>query len=250
MTLNRLPGFRLLFCLLSVAAFFAVLDFSGSFHAQTKQQIPGRTGYVNDFAGVVDEATKQRLEGILQNLKVKSGIEFDLVAVQTTEGKDIFDYSRQLAMEWNVGARSSKKSLLLVVSVVEKTVFTQFSRSVQRELPEGILGELSLRMRDSIDSGKFSEGLSDSVQHFIDALSKQSGLNLQDIDQTVAATPADAAASNQAPLQKATDEAGPALGGPAIKVSNDNQTRQRTTRFAAKKLNPSPAMKMSQRKWN
>ena len=241
MTRNRLHSFRLLFCLSFVAAFFAVVDLSRTFHAQTKQPIPSRTGYVNDFAGVVDETTRQRLELILQKLRDRSGIEFDLVAVQTTDGKDIFDFSRQLAMDWDVGARSSKKSLLLVVSVLEKSVFTQFSRSVQRELPEGILGDLSLRMRTWIDSGKFSEGLSDSVQHFMDALSKNSGLNLQDIDQTPAATPAESTTSNSAPLQKATDEAGPALGGPAVKVSGDKPTRQKTARFTATKKKQSLA---------
>ena len=233
MTLNRLHNFRLLFCLFFVAAFFALVDLSEPFHAQTKQQLPTRTGYVNDFAGVVDETTRQRLEVILDDLKVRSGIEFDLVAVQTTDGMDIFEFSRQLAMDWDVGARSSKKSLLLVVSVLEKTVFTQFSRSVQRELPEGILGELSLRMRGAIESGKVGEGLSSSVEHFIDALSKKSGLNVQDMDQVPAATPVDSATSISAPLQKATDEAGPALDGPAVKVSNDNPARQKRARFTA-----------------
>ena len=89
-----------------------------------------------------------------------------------------------------MGSRgSSGKTLLLVVSVDEKTVFTQLSRSVQGELPEGILGELNQRVRGPIDSGHISQGLTDWVDHFIAAIGKRLGFSLQDID------PAQSAAS-------------------------------------------------------
>ncbi len=217
-----------------VTTFFAFAHMNVNPHAQTRQHLPAQTGYVNDFAGVVDEATRQRLEVILQKLKLRSGIEFDLVAVQTTGGQDIFDFSRQVAADWNVGARSSKKSLLLVLSIDEKAVFTQFSRSVQGELPEGILGELSQRMRGSINSGKFSEGLSDGVEQFVNALAKKAGFALQDIDQTPVATIAGSTATNTSPLEKATVEAGPGLARPATRISNTNDAKPNSDRSKAR----------------
>ena len=129
---------------------------------------------MNDFAHVVDDPTRQRLDTILDNLKKRSGIELNLATVQTTGTQGIFTFSRQLAGDWGVGSRgSSRKTLLLVVSVDEKAVFTQLSRSVQSELPEGILGELNQRVRGPISSGRFSQGLTDWVDHFIAALAKE-----------------------------------------------------------------------------
>src|SRR6266545_2583263 len=123
--LNQNP--RLLVVTLTVSFF---LSLGANPQAQKKSQMPSRTGHVNDFAGVVDENTKQRLENILQNLKLKSGIQLDLATVESTGGRDIFDFSRQLAREWHVGDRnSSKRSLLLVLSVNDKAIFTQFSKS-------------------------------------------------------------------------------------------------------------------------
>ncbi len=43
--------------------------------AQEKTRLPDRTGYVNDFAHVVDDATRQRLDIILDNVK-KSFVKF------------------------------------------------------------------------------------------------------------------------------------------------------------------------------
>ena len=87
--------------------------------AQTKTPAP--TGHVNDFAGVLNEQTRQQLENILTNLKLKTGIEFDIATVQSTGDQTISTFSQQLAKDWNIGAFTTpKKSLLLVVAVNEK----------------------------------------------------------------------------------------------------------------------------------
>src|SRR6185503_21313272 len=128
--------------------------------AQTTQKLPAPSGHINDIAGVVNEQTKQQLENILTNLKLKTGIEFDVATVQSTGGQDISEFSLQLARDWNVGTRNSvRKSLLLVLAVDEKVSFTRFSKAVQVDLPEGVLGEMSQRMRALIEAGQFSEGL-------------------------------------------------------------------------------------------
>src|SRR6266545_6271424 len=171
--LNQNP--RLLVVTLTVSFF---LSLGANPQAQKKSQMPSRTGHVNDFAGVVDENTKQRLENILQNLKLKSGIQLDLATVESTGGRDIFDFSRQLAREWHVGDRnSSKRSLLLVLSVNDKAIFTQFSKSVQTELPEGILGDMSQRMRALAASEKFAESLSAGVDYFVGTLARKIGFS-------------------------------------------------------------------------
>jgi len=170
----------LLFC--CSAALFLSLGITQ--FAQT-QKFPERTGHVNDFAGVVNEQTRQQLENVLANLKLKTGIEFVLVTVQSTEGQDISDFSLQLARTWNVGARTSvKKSLLLVLAVNEKTSFTRFSRSVQPDLPEGVLGEMGQRMRALVDAGQFSEGLNAGVQHFVSSLGQKLAFRTDDFDKT------------------------------------------------------------------
>ena len=104
--------------------------------AQTQKRLPAPTGHVNDFAGVVDENTRQQLENILTNLKLKTGIEFDIATVESTGGLDIYDFLQQLTRDWKIGGRTSvKKSLLLVVAVNEKKFLAQYSKSVQNDLP-------------------------------------------------------------------------------------------------------------------
>ena len=200
-----------------VGAFVGGTYLAVSSVAQEKTSVPARTGYVNDFAGVVDENTRQRLELVLDNFKRRSGIELDVATVQTTGGKDIFDFSRELAGEWNRGARgSSRKSLLLVIAVNEKAAFTQFSKSVQSDLPEGILGEIGMRMRGPLNAGKFNDGLNDGVSHFINALAKKIGFAVDDLDQPKVAT----AAPAEVTTPVATSTPAPADSRPGVITSS------------------------------
>jgi tetratricopeptide (TPR) repeat protein len=154
--------------------------------AQSNSQLPAPTAHINDFAGVVDANTRNRLEGLLQNLKDKTKIEFYLATVDTTEGRDIFDFSRELASNWNIGARNSgSKSLLLVIAIASKTSFAQFSRLVQGDLPEGVLGEMSQRMRSPLNAGRFSEAIDQGLQMFVNAVGRKMGLTAEDLNQQV-----------------------------------------------------------------
>ncbi len=180
---QRILNSILLFCC-SAGLFFSL---GVNQLAQTTLKLPAPSGHINDFAGVVNEQTRQQLENVLANLKLKTGIEFDVATVQSTGGQDISAFSLQLAKDWNIGARTSaKKSLLLVLAVDEKTSFTRFSKSVQSDLPEGVLGEMGQRMRWLIDGSQFSEGLKAGVQHFVASLSQKLAFSTDDFDKAPA----------------------------------------------------------------
>lgn len=226
----------------SVVFFFL---FGGNQFAQTKQ-VPKPAGHVNDLAGVVDETTRLQLENILKNVKLKTGIEFDIATVESTGGQDIFDFSQQLALDWGVGARtSSKKSLLLVVSVNEKTSFTQFSKSVQSELPEGVLGEMGQRIRSLVNAGQFSDALNAGVQHFVSAMAQKRGLKAQDFDTTAPVVSASAntpAADNSA--RRPADESRPLVSSPAVaRPATGEPVRATVKTGAARKENTSSKSK-------
>jgi tetratricopeptide (TPR) repeat protein len=181
--------------------------------------LPAPTSHVNDFAGVVNEQARQQLENILANLKSKTGIEFDIATVQSTGGQDISEFSLQLARDWNIGARTSaKKSLLLVLAVDEKTSFTRFSRSVESDLPEGVLGEVGQRMRALIDAGQFSEGLHAGVQHFVTSLGQKLAFSTDDFDKAPTATSSVSSPAGDQEAIKPAVQTDPISTSPSIDV--------------------------------
>jgi uncharacterized membrane protein YgcG/tetratricopeptide (TPR) repeat protein len=213
--MNR-TGERMNWTLVSCCSATLILSLGVTQLAQVKQ-LPAPTAHVNDFAGVLDEKTRQQLENTLANLKQKTGIEFDIATVESTGGQDITEFSLQVAQDWHIGNRTSaKKSLLLVLAVNEKASFTRFSRSVQNDLPEGVLGEMGQRMRALFDAGQFSEGLNTGVHHFVSSMARKFAFSTDGSDQAPAATSTTSSATESpspataAEELKATDEAGPA----------------------------------------
>src|SRR4051812_5929380 len=97
-TFHRRSG-RLAICLLLFCAFSIVTRAQN-----TESPLPKPQGYVNDYANVIDPATRQQMEEILTRLDQQQKIEFSVVTVPTTGGRDIFDYSLAVMRGWGIGS--------------------------------------------------------------------------------------------------------------------------------------------------
>jgi uncharacterized protein len=155
---------------------------------QTQSPLPAPTGYVNDYAGVIDEATKARLETILTNLKTVGDIEFAVVTVPTTGDLPIFDYSMAVARGWGIGAKDGDKAgLLLLVAINDRKYHIQTSRHLEGDLPDGLVGGIMRdRLREPFRAGNYSQGLSDTVLTIVGTLAQKRGFSVEGIDQSYA----------------------------------------------------------------
>lgn len=194
---------RLLTVIPAVGLFFLI---SANPFAQS-QKLPAPGSHLSDFAGVIDADTKARLENLLQGLKEKSKIQLYVAVVDSTGEQEIAAFSQQLARDWKIGAKTSRdKSLLLVVSAASKSSFTQFTRAVQADLPDGVLGEMSYRMSGPLSDGRIAEAVDSGIHVFANALAEKIGFKVSDIEPaTVAANTPVASDSPQPVLVSATD---------------------------------------------
>src|SRR5687767_15233059 len=124
--------------------------------ASAQDKLPAPSGNINDFAEVLDPATKQRLDTVLQSLKTRTDVDLVIAVVKTAGSADMYDYSLRIANEWQVGTRTSpRKTLLMVIAADTGQFFTQFSRAAQTTLPDGLVGEMGRRMRPKFEARDF-----------------------------------------------------------------------------------------------
>ncbi|MGZ5434944.1 MAG: TPM domain-containing protein [Pyrinomonadaceae bacterium] len=151
--------------------------------ASAQDKLPAPSGNVNDFAEVVDPATKQRLDTVLQSLKTRTDVDLVIAVVKTAGSTDMYDYSLRIANEWQVGTRTSpRKTLLMVIAADTGQFFTQFSRAAQTTLPDGLVGEMGRRMRPKFEARDFSGGLVTGVQAFVNGLGEQHNFTFAQLD--------------------------------------------------------------------
>ncbi len=221
-----LPTYRRLnfgLALLAAAGLFALTTVTPL--AQSIQ-LPSPTSHINDVAGVIDPQTRNRLETVLANLKDKTKIELYVAMVDNTGNDDIAIFSQRLATKWNIAAKTSRtKSLLMVVSAASKSSFTQFSRAAQGQLPDGVLGEMSYRMRGPLGEGRFTEAIVEGVHVFVSALAEKIGFNAADLDTSAVAVDKPASDAPQTVL---------------VSASEVDKTRPRVVTDAPKVQDPQP----------
>ncbi|HET9479832.1 MAG TPA: TPM domain-containing protein, partial [Pyrinomonadaceae bacterium] len=183
-----LPTYRVLNLGLAVLAAAGLFALTTVTPLAQSIQLPPPTSHISDPGNVLDPQTRSRLEGLLANLKEKTTIELYVAMVDGTGGQDIAAFSQRLANDWKIGAKNSRsKSLLMVVSAESKSSFTQFSRAAQSQLPDGVLGEMSYRMRGPLSEGRFTDAIAGGVHLFVNALAEKIGFNAADLEPSTVA---------------------------------------------------------------
>ena len=145
--------------------------FSCFAQSQNTSPLPAPTGMVNDYANVLDAATKQQLEQKLTNFRDTTNpkVELAVVIVKTTGDRDIFDYSLAVARGWGIGSKEDNNpSALLFVAIDDRKYFTQVSRDLEGDLPDGAVGTIQRQyLVPEFKKGNYGKGISDTVDAYI-----------------------------------------------------------------------------------
>jgi uncharacterized protein len=195
--------------LIFAVAFVLLPSARGPANAQTAQSpLPQPTGYVNDYAGVIDSAVKARLETTLGNLDRQHQIQFSVVTVDTTGGQEIFDYSMAVARGWGIGSKDTQKaSLLLLVAIKDRKYFTQVSRHLEGDIPDGLAGQIQReQLVPAFKAGQYGQGLTDTVDAYITTVAQKKGFSTDTI------FPAGVTRETRRPAGKETNSWGSLVG--------------------------------------
>ncbi len=143
--------------------------------SQNVSPLAAPTGAVNDYAGVIDEANKQQLETKLKNLKDKDGTEIAIAVVRTTGERAIFDYSLAVARGWGIGSKEDDNpSALLLVAIDDRKYFTQVSKDLEDELPDGLVGSLQRQfLIPEFRKQNYAKGIADTVDAYIRSIEER-----------------------------------------------------------------------------
>lgn len=165
--INRL----LLVAMLALAAGCAVSQEPFSINTSP---LPASTGFVNDFAGVIDDATRADLESKLANLKATTNppVELAVAVVKTTGERPIFEYSLAVARGWKIGTKEDDNpSALLLVAIDDRKYFTQVSRDLEDELPDGVVGSIQRQfLVPEFRKGNYAKGIADTLDKYVEAI--------------------------------------------------------------------------------
>lgn len=139
--------------------------------SQDVSPLPSPTGFVNDYAHAVDPTAKQQIETKLKNFKDTTNppVEIAVAVVKTTGDRAIFDYSLAVARGWKIGSKADNNpSALLFIAIDDRKYFTQVSKDLEGDLPDGAVGSLQRQyLVPEFKKGNYAKGISDTVDAYI-----------------------------------------------------------------------------------
>ncbi|HEX8719803.1 MAG TPA: TPM domain-containing protein [Pyrinomonadaceae bacterium] len=144
--------------------------------------LPPPKGLVNDFAAVFDDRTRGALEARLRLLQERARVEFAVVTVETTGGRDIKDYSLAVARGWGVGPPAGEEGggLLLMLAIKDRRWWMQVGRSLEADIPDDAARQAGEGMVPLMREGRYGDAVARFVDEIIGRLEERRGFSMKD----------------------------------------------------------------------
>jgi uncharacterized protein len=137
-----------LFLLLAAAVAYAY-DFSS-----LKPQ-----GYVSDFAGVIDTASKMEIERYARELEDRTGVQLAFVTIASLENEPVSDVANLLYRTWGIGQKKTNEGALLLLAVRDRKSRLEVGYGLEPILPDGATGTILRAMRPALRENHFGDAM-------------------------------------------------------------------------------------------
>jgi uncharacterized protein len=163
--------------LLSALAFVLLLGLPASLGGQS---LPKPIGYVNDFAGVIDDSSRSRMEALVAALKEKTGAEIAVVTVPTIEPYgSIEQYSIDLATQWGVGKKGEDNGIVLLLAMKERRMRIEVGYGLEDVITDGLSGQIQDRsIIPAFRAGDYGTGFLKGVEAIAGIIAKKYNVDL------------------------------------------------------------------------
>jgi len=158
-TVDTAPFFRL----------WAVLALLALMEAWLVAALPNHRGYVNDFAGVLDERSVADIGKLLRETEQQTSVEIALVTVSSLDGSTIEEYGSRLFKEWGIGKRAADNGVLVLVAPHDRRVRIDVGYGLEATLPDGRAGEIiRTHFIPQFRQGNYARGIRDGLDRIVE----------------------------------------------------------------------------------
>lgn len=178
MSLRALAGAASVVLCLALAPAVATVQTRDSTLAEPT--IPAPVGYVNDRAGVLDEETRAKLEGFLDQVQKKTGAEFAVLTVRSTAPLTPSEYKVKVFDQWKLGKKGKDNGLLMLVALEEREVRFETGYGLEGVLPDGLQSRVFREdMAPRFRTGDFAGGIVAGVLRCASTIAADAGVTLE-----------------------------------------------------------------------
>lgn len=150
-----------------------------------QETLPPLTQPVNDFANVIDPASKARLDDLIRRLQAATG---DAIVVATRDAIAPFADERELAVKWyenggrGIGDKEKDAGVLFVLLPRDRRVWIEVGHGLEGAITDGFSGSISRElMAPLFREGRYGEGIVAGVTAVAERIARERNVSLGDL---------------------------------------------------------------------
>ena len=125
---------------------------------------PKPTGYVNDFAHLLEPAARESLEQRLVQYDRVTGNQIAIAIFPDLGGVPINEFASRLEEAWKVGRRGKDNGLLLLIGVKERQIRIEVGYGLESKVTDGDAGAIIRTiLAPAFRAGRYADGLNAAV---------------------------------------------------------------------------------------
>jgi uncharacterized protein len=144
-----------------------------------RPDLPMPQTYVDDRAGVVSADHKQALDGLLQELEQKTGVQYIVLTVDTTGGLPIEQFSIELLDKWKLGQAGKDNGFLFTLALKDRAYRFEAGYGLEGVITDQFAGRVGRDVLEPLlKSGDISRGIYEANLRIVQKIAEDAGVTL------------------------------------------------------------------------
>jgi len=140
-------------------------------------------GYVTDLAGVINPATRQKIELLATEVEQKTGAQIAVVTVNSLEGMTRDEYAVELFKHLGVGARGKDKGVLILIAPKDRQYKIEVGYGLEPVINDARAGDVGRQMVPDLRKGDYSAAALTAVAGVAQLIAADAGVTLTGMPQ-------------------------------------------------------------------
>jgi uncharacterized protein len=144
-----------------------------------KADLPMPTHYVEDYANVINDSDEHSLNGVLQELEHKTGVQYIVLTVLSTGGLPIEQFSIELAEKWKLGQKGKDNGMLFVLAKNDRRWRFEVGYGLEGFVTDQYCGRVGRNVLvPYLRKGDYSRGIYEANLQIVQRIATEAGVSL------------------------------------------------------------------------
>jgi uncharacterized protein len=135
-------------------------------------------GYVNDFAGVLDPDSRQKLTALCEELDRSADAQIAVVTIHSLDGDTVQDFANRLFEKWGLGPKGKDRGVMILLAVDDRQYWTEVGYGLEPILPDGKVGGFGREMVPRLKQSQYGTALLQMASEVADVIARDRGVTL------------------------------------------------------------------------